>query len=321
MKPIVITSGEPAGIGVNLLGYLPQASFAAPLVILADRELLLDRCPRIKLPTYTTNTEDLPPISLLHTPLKEPSVAGQLNPANSSVVISMLERATQGCLSGEFSAMVTCPVHKAVINEGYGKFFGHTDWLAQFTKSKAVMLMVRDSQRVALFTTHIPIAKVSKTLTPHALRICLTIIQRDFVKLFGIAHPKIVVCGLNPHAGEYGYLGSEERDVINPVIVALNKAGFNITGSVPADTAFIKENWQKTDVIVAMYHDQGLIPIKKQGLNQVVNVTLGLPIIRTSVSHGTALNLACCSGSGCAFADPGSLIAAIKLAIQMATSS
>jgi len=256
-------------------------------------------------------------MEVIDVPLAAPCVAGKLDPANARHVLSMLDRAIDGCLNGEFAAMVTAPVQKSVINDGGVPFTGHTEYLAERTRSRhPVMLLAADSLRVALATTHLPLRKVSDAITPELLDLTLQILHGDVRRLWGISRPRIAVCGLNPHAGESGHLGTEDRDVIQPAIQRARAAGMLVDGPLPADTVFVPRNLSNYDVVLAMYHDQGLPVLKHSGFGHAVNVTLGLPIVRTSVDHGTALDLA-----GTGRADAGSLAAATRLAMDIAARS
>jgi 4-hydroxythreonine-4-phosphate dehydrogenase len=245
--------------------------------------------------------------------LARPATAGHLEPVNAPYVLECLRRAVLGCLQGEFAALVTGPVHKGIINDAGLPFTGHTEFLAALTDTpQVVMLLTAPGLRVALATTHLPLREVADAITQDNLRTTLTILDQDLRRRFGIAQPRISVLGLNPHAGESGHLGREELDVIIPVLQELRKAGLDLTGPLPADTAFDPTRLDQTDVFLAMYHDQGLPVLKHFGFGQAVNVTLGLPIIRTSVDHGTALELA-----GTGQASTGSLQAAIATAVEM----
>jgi 4-hydroxythreonine-4-phosphate dehydrogenase len=244
-----------------------------------------------------------------------PSVAGTLDAANARYVLDVLDVAVDGCISGRFDAMVTAPVHKGIINDAGVPFTGHTEYLAERTGARLpVMMLVGGGLRVALATTHLPLADVSAAITAERLADVLTILDADLKSRFGLAAPRILVCGLNPHAGEGGHLGREELDVIEPTLARLRAAGLQLTGPVPADTAFLPERVSVHDAVLAMYHDQGLPVLKRAAFGAGVNVTLGLPIVRTSVDHGTALDLA-----GTGRADPGSLVAAARLAVELCT--
>ncbi len=254
-------------------------------------------------------------LAVEHHPLRAPVVAGRLDARNGPYVLHLLERACDGAVSGEFAAIVTAPVHKGVINDAGIPFMGHTEFLANRTHApRPVMMLATASLRVALATTHLPLARVSGAITTDLLCEVLEILDRDLARWWGIERPRIAVCGLNPHAGESGHLGDEEIRVITPAIARMRERGLRISGPVPADTAFVPRVLTDFDVVLAMYHDQGLPVIKHSGFESAVNVTLGLPILRTSVDHGTALDLA-----GTGLADAGSMAAAIDLAVQLAS--
>jgi 4-hydroxythreonine-4-phosphate dehydrogenase len=251
---------------------------------------------------------------VLDVPLGAPCVAGRLDPANAGHVLALLDRAIDGALRGEFSAIVTAPVQKSVINDAGVPFTGHTEYLAARTQAAhPVMLLAADNLRVALATTHLPLRAVSDAITPALLDTTLRIVNDDVRRLWGVARPRIAVCGLNPHAGESGHLGTEDRDVIAPALARARAAGMLVDGPLPADTVFVPRNLSNYDVVLAMYHDQGLPVLKHAGFGHAVNVTLGLPVVRTSVDHGTALDLA-----GTGRADAGSLVAATRLAMEFA---
>jgi 4-hydroxythreonine-4-phosphate dehydrogenase len=253
-------------------------------------------------------------IEVIDVPLGVPCVAGRLDPANARHVLALLDRAIAGCASHEFDAMVTAPVQKSVINDAGVPFTGHTEYLAAKTgATHPVMLLAAESLRVALATTHLPLRAVSESITAPLLDITLRILAEDVRRLWGISRPRVAVCGLNPHAGESGHLGTEDRDVIAPAVERARAAGMMVDGPIPADTVFVPRALSNYDVVLAMYHDQGLPVLKHAGFGHAVNVTLGLPIIRTSVDHGTALDLA-----GTGRADAGSLIAATRLAVEFA---
>lgn len=320
---IVITSGEPAGIGPDACVALAQTPHEADLIVAGDRLVLEATAHSLGLPLQLLPYEAAAPrtvqaagtLKVLHLATRHPVQPGSLDARNAPYVIDMLDRACDGCVSGEFAAMVTAPVQKSVLMEGgYPDFTGHTEYLAERTGSALpVMLLLNDRLRVALVTTHLPLADVPKAITRARLRDTLRIVQRDLQRYFALPTPRIAVLGLNPHAGESGHLGREEIDTIEPVIRELQTQGLNILGPVPADTAFTPRFLDSVDVIVAMYHDQGLPVIKHVGFGNAVNMTLGLPILRTSVDHGTALGLAR-SGK----ADSGSLRAAVALAVDLA---
>jgi 4-hydroxythreonine-4-phosphate dehydrogenase len=318
ISPLVITAGEPAGIGPELCLELASTEWANQLVVIADATMLEERASllgkSVKINTYETGST-LPPgkLTVLHLPLANQAVCGQLDIANARPLLDGLTRAVEGCLSGEFSALVTAPLQKSVINDAAIPFTGHTEFLAALTDCPVpVMLLVADKLRVALASTHLPLRSVPEYLTSERIIRVLEVLHGDLKSKFRIAEPEIVVCGLNPHAGESGHLGSEDQDVIAPAIAACAAHGMNVRGPVPADTAFTPAAGH-ADAILAMYHDQGLPVVKYAGFGNAVNVTLGLPIIRTSVDHGTALNIA-----GRGTADPGSLVAAVRLAAELA---
>lgn len=318
---IAITSGEPAGIGLDICVNLAHKALSATLVVLADPHALQARANRLNLPltlrTYhDTTTEHAGDGSLCVLPVATTSavIAGCLDARNSQYVLSMLDRARDGCIANEFDAMVTAPVHKGIINDAGISFTGHTEYLAETTSTaQVVMMLVGGGMRVALATTHLPLTQVSQAITQASLTRTLRILHQDLVQKFGIHEPTIYVAGLNPHAGENGYLGDEEIHVINPVLDALRAEGMKLSAALPADTMFSQKNLAKADAFLAMYHDQGLTVLKHASFGEGVNVTLGLPIIRTSVDHGTALDIA-----GTGQADVGSMLAAINLAIEIA---
>jgi len=324
---IVVTIGEPAGIGPDLAVRLAERTWSARLVLAGDREVLRERARRlgagVRLVPYVRGAAATPgALEVAHFPVAVPAQAGKLDPANARTVIASLDAAVAGCLSGEFAAMVTAPVQKSVINDAGIRFTGHTEFLAQRTgATDVVMLLVGaapwGSLRVALATTHLPLSAVPAAITRESLTKTLRIVASDLAAKFGIAKPRLGVCGLNPHAGEGGYLGREEIDVISPVLSALRDQGLDLVGPLPADTIFVPATARDFDCIVAMYHDQGLPVLKHASFGHGVNVTLGLPIVRTSVDHGTALDLAA-EGALARAADPGSLFAAVDLAIDLA---
>ena len=313
---IAVTAGEPAGIGPDLCAIVAAKRYPARLVFLGDRGVLAERASRRKLPfdlpTYAPGSTA--PASVLHLPAPAPVTAGRLDAANARHVLALLDRAIDGCLAGEFAAMVTAPVQKSTINEAGVAFTGHTEYLAARTATPSVvMMLVGGGLRVALATIHLPLAAVPGAVTREGLARTLRIVDRDLRDRFGIPRPRILVAGLNPHAGESGYLGREEIDVIAPTLEALRGEGLAIEGPLPADTLFTGPVLARADAVVAMYHDQGLPVLKHASFGHAVNVTLGLPVIRTSVDHGTALDLA-----GVGAVDSGSLEAAITLAIDLA---
>jgi 4-hydroxythreonine-4-phosphate dehydrogenase len=317
LLPLVVTCGEPAGIGPDLCVQL--AARGQGLVCIADKLLLQQRAVqlglKIQVRDYVAGQNDAPDmLSVIHVPLAAMVTAGVLNAANSRYVLDTLKRAVQGCQSGEFSAMVTAPVHKGIINDAGIAFTGHTEFLAGQTDTPlVVMMLVGGGMRVALVTTHLALREVADAITAPLLEQVLIILHRDLRHRFGIAQPRILVAGLNPHAGEGGYLGREELDVMIPVLDRLRAQGMNVSAPLPADTLFTPHKLAQCDAVLSMYHDQGLPVLKHASFGQGVNVTLGLPIIRTSVDHGTALDLA-----GTGKADCGSLLEAIKIATEMA---
>ncbi|WP_153109150.1 4-hydroxythreonine-4-phosphate dehydrogenase PdxA [Propionivibrio limicola] len=321
---IAVTSGEPAGIGPELCLRLAERPLgggapAARLVVLADRELLAERARAlgvsVVLRDWSPGNAPLPGVlDVIHVPLARPSSPGRLDAANSPYVLQLLDRALAGCRSGEFAAMVTAPVHKGVINDAGIAFTGHTEYLAEKTATpRVVMMLAGGNLRVALATTHLPLRDVPDAITPALLEEVLRILHADMGRKYGFAHPRILVAGLNPHAGEGGYLGREEIEVITPVLDRLRGEGMALIGPLPADTMFTPPMLAQGDCVLAMYHDQGLTALKYATFGHGINVTLGLPIIRTSVDHGTALELA-----GTGRADPGSLFVAVEQAIEMA---
>jgi 4-hydroxythreonine-4-phosphate dehydrogenase len=319
---IVVTSGEPAGIGPDICLALAKHHLGARLAVLADHGLLVDRAralgARVTLRDCDTVAHVGPhlvgSVQIMPIALRAPVAAGRLDVANAAYVLDMLRRGAALCSAGAAQALVTAPVQKSVISESGVEFSGHTEFLAELTGAALpVMLLASKSLRVALATTHLPLRAVPDALTPDKLERLLRIVNADLERRFRIARPRILVLGLNPHAGESGTLGSEERAIIEPVVRRLAADGLAISGPVSADTAFTRDSLAGCDVVVAMYHDQGLPAIKALSFGEVVNVTLGLPIVRTSVDHGTALALA-----GTGKAREASLLAAIELAIELA---
>ena len=293
-RPLVITSGEPAGIGPELCNALADSPHAGSVVVVGDKRLLDER------------------LQVIDTPFPAAVTPGKPDPANAQTLIDGLERAVTGCLRGEFSGLVTAPLAKSVIADAGIAFSGHTELLAELTAAPLpVMLLVAGELRVALATTHMPLSAVPAHITKERLAGILEILDAELRTKFGIRHPEIVVCGLNPHAGEGGHLGHEDGDIIAPAVAELARKGLHVRGPLPADTAFTPAAGHK-DVVLAMYHDQGLPVLKYAGFGHAVNVTLGLPIIRTSVDHGTAFDIA-----GTGQADTGSLMAAVELAHSM----
>lgn len=319
MKSIALTLGEPAGIGADLVVQLAQQALACQLVVIGSPDLLQQRAELLGLPlqivefnAQTSTTNRAGQLTVLPVALAADVQCGQLNAANSAYVLKTLELATQGCLKGTFSAMVTAPVHKGIINEAGFEFTGHTEFIAELTGGHPVMMLATEGLRVALVTTHLPLAKVSAAITAPLLEQVIRVLDHDLRTRFHIAQPNILVCGLNPHAGEDGHLGREELDIINPVLQRLRAEGLQLQGALPADSLFTAHYLHSADAVLAMYHDQGLPVLKYQGFGKAVNITLGLPIIRTSVDHGTALSLA-----GTGKADLGSLLYAIETALFM----
>jgi 4-hydroxythreonine-4-phosphate dehydrogenase len=315
-RPLAITAGEPAGIGPDLC--LQLANHQPPVVVITDKALLQQRAGQlgieVQLHEYTAaQAHAAGKLSVLHVPLARPVQPGKLDTANAAYVLETLRRALQGCQSGEFSAMVTAPVHKGVINDAGIPFTGHTEYLAEQTHTAQVVMMLSGGgMRVALATTHLPLREVADAITAPLLESVLRIVQRDLRRRFGIADPHILVAGLNPHAGEGGHLGREEIEVMIPVLDKLRAEGFNVSAPIPADTLFAAHRLRECDAVLTMYHDQGLPVLKHASFGEGVNITLGLPIIRTSVDHGTALDLA-----GTGKAEVGSLLEAIKVATEM----
>ena len=324
---IAVTMGEPAGIGPDLCVRLAEKSWPARLVLIGDIELLRERARRLGagvqfVPYSLGGAGGAVTFEVAHFPLAAPATPGRLDPANAKAVIATLDAALTGCTSGEFAAMVTAPVQKSVLNYAGIAFTGHTEFLAERTGTRhVVMLLVggpRDRMlRVALATTHLPLSAVPAAITQSGLEQTLRVVAADLERKFGIPHPRIAVCGLNPHAGEGGVLGREEIDTIAPAIKTVRGEGLDVVGPVPADTAFVPRLLAELDCVVAMYHDQGLPVLKHASFGHGVNVTLGLPIVRTSVDHGTALDLAQ-DAEKLRQADPGSLFAAVELAIDLA---
>lgn len=323
---ILITPGEPSGIGPDICIQLSQEPASSNLdaydiTVIADPELLESRAHQLGLPIHIIDSQNNGDptaktpgsIQVLPVTLGQPAVCGQADPGNANYTLKTLQIAVQSCLSGRFDAMVTGPVNKGVINDAGIPFSGHTEYLAGLCETKQVVMMLSvPDLKVALATTHLPISQVSQAITSELLEKTLCILHQDLTRLFAITNPRILVCGLNPHAGENGHMGREEIDTIIPVIKKLRGEGLNISGPTPADTAFTKDSMQRADVILAMYHDQGLAVLKHMGFGKAVNTTLGLPIIRTSVDHGTALEIA-----GTGKANISSMVAAIHSAASM----
>lgn len=304
---IAVTSGEPAGIGPDICLRLAERNWPARLVVLGDRELFAERAHVLGL--------DADAIAIRHIPLRKSALAGRLDAANARYVLDILDAALAGCLGdGDYAAMVTAPVAKNVINDAGIPFTGHTEYLAEKTNTpRVVMMLAGAGLRVALATTHLALKDVPAAITREELETTLRILHADMQAKFGIGEPRILVAGLNPHAGEGGHMGREEIEVISPVLEKLRAEGMNLVGPLPADTLFTKNVLAGSDAQLAMYHDQGLAVLKYAAFDEGINVTLGLPIIRTSVDHGTALDLA-----GTGRASPTSLFAAVEAAIDMA---
>jgi 4-hydroxythreonine-4-phosphate dehydrogenase len=322
---IAITPGEPAGIGPDLVISIAQQTWPVQLVVVASKELIKQRAEQLNLPIllidYDANLEAIPQVAgtltILDIPLAEPCIAGTLDTNNGAYVVETLKVASDKNMSGEFEAIVTGPVHKGLINKSGVPFSGHTEYFAlQANCSDVVMMLATKGLRVALVTTHIPLAYVAKAITFERLQKVTRILHKDLQSKFGIENPKIYACGINPHAGEDGHLGREEIEVMEPAFAELRAEGINVIGPLPADTIFQEKYLEDADAILSMYHDQGLPVLKYKGFGSSVNITLGLPFIRTSVDHGTALELA-----GVGEADPGSMVEAISSAISLVNSS
>jgi 4-hydroxythreonine-4-phosphate dehydrogenase len=321
IKRIAITSGEPAGIGPELIVKIAQFDYDDQLIVIGDPQLLLDTAKTLNLPLSIKpyNRELLSAskkgeLSVLTTPLSAPAIPGLLNKENASYVIDTLTIACRGCLDHSFDAMVTPPVHKGVINDAGIAFSGHTEFLQQLTTTKeVVMMLATEDLRVALVTTHIPLKDVSTAINKDKLTNIINVLYHDLHTKFAIKNPKVLVCGLNPHAGEDGHMGKEEITTIKPVLKEFTNKGYQLIGPLPADTLFTNKYLKDCDAVLAMYHDQGLPVLKYSGFGKAVNITLGLPIIRTSVDHGTAIDIA-----GHNKADIGSLQVAIKYAATLA---
>lgn len=321
LKRILITAGEPAGIGPDIILTLAMQAFDVELIAVGDPHLFEARAQQLNSPiTITTVTLDDARVKhkagvlrVLPVPLCAPVMAGELNPANATYVINTLKMAATACLHQQADAIVTAPVHKGVINDAGIPFSGHTEFFAEHCGvPRTLMLFVCDAFKVALATTHLPLSQVPAAITPDALTQALTLLNDGLKRWFHIPAPQLLVCGLNPHAGEAGHLGREELDVMMPCLATLKKTGLAIKGPVSADTAFTPQSLNGVDAVLAMYHDQALPLVKYASFGHAVNVTLGLPFLRTSVDHGTALDVA-----GTGHADAGSLLAAIQLAIKM----
>jgi 4-hydroxythreonine-4-phosphate dehydrogenase len=320
--PIVVTSGEPAGIGPDISLALAQHRFAAPIVVLADRGLLEQRARALGLAVRLVGWEGAGApapgtLAVLHVPLAVPSTPGAPDPANARYVLAQLERALGGCMRGEFAAMATAPVNKAVINDAGIAFVGHTEFLAERTATpQVVMMLAGGGLRVALATTHMALKDVPRALDRKRLEATLRVLCSELRLRFAVASPKVLVAGLNPHSGEGGHFGREEIEIITPVLEKLRAEGFGLVGPLPADTLFTPDVLAQGDCVLAMYHDQGLPVLKYASFGHGINITLGLPLVRTSVDHGTALDLA-----GTGKADPGSLIEAVGAAIELSRAT
>lgn len=318
---IAFTPGEPAGIGPDLAVQLAQQANAHEIVAIADPELLSQRAALLGLPLRLRKLEPgtaprplaAGELGILPVPLHTPTIPGQLNRDNAPALLATLDAAIDGCLDGTFAALVTGPLQKSVINDAGFSFSGHTEYLADRTRTpKVVMMLATEGLRVALATTHLPLKDVAAAINSDELETVIRILHRDMQRQFGISQPRILVCGLNPHAGEGGHLGREEIEIIEPLLQRLRQEGMALQGPLPADTLFTPKYLDHADAVLAMYHDQGLPVLKYKGFGKAVNLTLGLPIIRTSVDHGTALDLA-----GTGRADPGSLYTALSYALGM----
>ncbi len=324
-KRIAITPGEPAGIGPDLVITIAQKAWPVEMIVVASKQLMLERAKQLSLPLtlidYDANKPAEPQragsLTILDIELAEPCIAGTLCTNNGAYVVETLRVASEKNISGEFQAVVTGPVHKGLINKAGIAFSGHTEYFAhQANCSDVVMMLATEGLRVALVTTHIPLAYVSKAITFERLQKVSRILHQDLMEKFAIKNPRIYACGINPHAGEGGHLGREELEIMEPAFAQLREEGVDIIGPLPADTIFQEKYLENADAILAMYHDQGLPVLKYKGFGASVNITLGLPFIRTSVDHGTALELA-----GTGNADSGSFIEAMRNAINLASNS
>jgi 4-hydroxythreonine-4-phosphate dehydrogenase len=318
LPAIALTTGEPAGIGPELCLAVAARPWPARLVAIGPLEHLQETAARLELHVTPRAVTEARPhrageLQVIDVPLAVPAHAGQTDPRNAAAVLDMLRRAARGCLDGEFAGMVTAPVNKAVINESGHPFSGHTEFLAELSGGQPVMMLVAGTLRVALATTHLPLAQVPAAISREGLWTVLRTLHRELRTSFGIATPRILVAGLNPHAGENGHLGDEEIRIIAPALAELRAEGLDLVGPLPADTLFTPDRLAGADAVLAMYHDQGLPVLKYVGFGRAVNITLGLPLLRTSVDHGTALDIA-----GMGRADPGSLVAALELALDIA---
>ncbi|MEN8992798.1 4-hydroxythreonine-4-phosphate dehydrogenase PdxA [Avibacterium paragallinarum] len=320
MLPLYITSGEPAGIGPDICLSLANRIDERPIVVLIDKDLLLKRAQQLKLEVelidYVGQDESaaLGQLYVEHVPVTKPVIAGQLDVNNAAYVLEQLRRSADYAMSGKSVGVATAPVQKSIINDAGIHFSGHTEFYQEFAGvERVVMMLATKTLRVALATTHLPLRDVADAITQERLHQVIDILIHDLKTKFKKDHPHILVCGLNPHAGEDGYLGMEEIEVINPVLERYRAQGVNMSLSLPADTLFTPENLKDADAVLAMYHDQGLPVLKSQGFGEAINITLGLPFIRTSVDHGTALSLA-----GTGLAKSSSLQVAVDLALELA---
>jgi 4-hydroxythreonine-4-phosphate dehydrogenase len=318
LPAIALTAGEPAGIGPELCLAIAARPWPARLAAIGPLAHLQEMASQLGSAVTLRAVSTAQPhrageLQVIDVPLAVPAFPGRPDPRNADAVLAMLRRAAQGCLDGEFDGMVTAPVHKAVINDAGHPFSGHTEFLAELSGGRPVMMLLAGTLRVALATTHLPLARVPAAITRERLTDVLRILDGELRSRFGIAAPRILVTGLNPHAGEGGHLGDEEIRVISPALQALRAEGLQLDGPLPADTLFTPDRLAGADAVLAMYHDQGLPVLKYAGFGRAVNITLGLPLLRTSVDHGTALDIA-----GTGRADPGSLAAALALAIELA---
>ena len=320
MLPLYVTSGEPAGIGPDICLSLANRVDERPIVVLADLNLLQQRAAMLKLEVeliaYTGQQQSsaVGQLYVEHVAVNEPVIEGELNPNNSAYVLEQLRRSADYAMSGQSVGVATAPVQKSVINDAGIAFSGHTEYYQEFAGvARVVMMLATKTLRVALATTHLPLRAVADAITVERLHQVIDILLHDLKTKFKISQPKVLVCGLNPHAGEGGYLGMEEIEVINPVLESYRAQGIDLSLSLPADTLFTPENLKDADAVLAMYHDQGLPVLKSQGFGEAINITLGLPFIRTSVDHGTALSLA-----GTGQAKSSSLNVAVDLALDLA---
>ena len=320
MLPLYVTSGEPAGIGPDICLSLADRVDERPIVVLADIHMLEQRAQVLKLSVELIeyqgqeSSSGIGQLFVEHVPVQQDVVLGELNPNNAAYVLEQLRRSADYAMSGKSVGVATAPVQKSVINEAGISFSGHTEYYQEFAGvPRVVMMLATKTLRVALATTHLPLRAVADAITPERLHQVINILIHDLKSKFKIEQPNILVCGLNPHAGEGGYLGMEEIEVINPVLESYRAQGINMSLSLPADTLFTPENLKDADAVLAMYHDQGLPVLKSQGFGEAINITLGLPFIRTSVDHGTALSLA-----GTGLAKSSSLHVAVDLALDLA---